>query len=316
MTCILEVAPEERTAFAYLLLAEAGRLRSGTREHQEIAAGLRSLYDGFVAAPEGPVEVEMLNDEAYMLGVRNHADASELEEYWLDNKASMRHRHEPAPFPDPDIGRAIQAFFPEVVSDPENWHFNQVRPIFTELGFKIDRAVTEGAPRVRGLYNKERAEIIRRTRQMQAERAVQRGRNYPRGVEFDAWRRAIRVEHLAPGEMTEIKLDGNRLLLANVDGDYFAIDGSCTHAPELSALSGLADGQFDPATYCVTCPWHGAQYDLRNGRVQRQPYAPEFNRDHLVKGRLLSVVDFRRTASDLRTYETKVDDGYVWVNVI
>ena len=49
MTCTLEVAPEERTAFAYLLLAEAGRLRSGTREHQEVAEGLQSLYDGFVA---------------------------------------------------------------------------------------------------------------------------------------------------------------------------------------------------------------------------------------------------------------------------
>lgn len=316
MTCTLEVAPEERTAFAYLLLAEAGRLRAGTKEHQEVARGLQSLYDGFVAAPEGSVEVEMLNDEAYGLGIRNHATASELEEFWLDNKASFRHRHEPAPFPDENIGRAIQAFFPEVVADPEHWHFNQVRPIFTELGFKIDRAVTEGAPRVRGLYNKERTEIIRRNRRMQADRAVERGRNYPRGVEFDAWRRAIRVGHLAPGEMTELKLDGHRLLLANIDDSYFAVDGGCTHAPELSAISGLADGELDPSTYCVTCPWHGAQFDLRNGNVMRQPYSPDFKREHFVKGRLLSVVDFRRTASEIRTYETRVDDGYVWVNVI
>lgn len=316
MTCTLEVAPEERTAFAYLLLAEAGRLRSGTREHQEVAEGLQSLYDGFVAAPEGPVEIEMLNDEAYGLGVRNHATASELEEFWLDNKASYRHHDQPAPFPDENIGRAIAAFYPEVVADPENWHFNQVRPTFIELGFKIDRAVTEGAPRVRGLYNKERAEIIRRNRLMQASRAVDRGRNYPRGVDFDAWRRAIRSGHLAPGEMSEIKLDGHRLLLANIDGDYYAVDGTCTHAPELSAISGLADGTLDPATYCITCPWHGAQFDLRNGLVMREPYSQDFKREHFVKGRVLSVVDFRRTASELRTYDVKVDDGYVWVNVI
>jgi nitrite reductase/ring-hydroxylating ferredoxin subunit len=251
-----------------------------------------------------------------MLGVRNHADASELEEFWLDNKASFRHRHEPAPFPDEHIGLAIQSFFPEVLSQPEQWHFNQVRPVFTEIGFKIDRAVTEGAPRVRGLYNKERAEIIRRTRTMQAERALQRGRSYPRGVEFDAWRRAIRIGHLAPGEMTELKIDGNRLLIVNIAGDYLAVSGSCTHAPELSAISGLADGTLDPAAYCITCPWHGAQFDLRSGRVIREPYSPEYNRDHFVKSRLASVVDFRRTATDIRTYETKVEDGYVWVNVI
>ena len=28
------------------------------------------------------------------------------------------------------------------------------------------------------------------------------------------------------------------------------------------------------------------------------------------------VVDFRRTATELRTYDTKIDDGYVWVNVV
>ena len=316
MACVLQVAPEERAAFAYLLAAEAGRLRHGTKEHQEIAAGLQSLLEGFIAAPEGPVEVETLNDEMYMLGVRNHADASELEEYWLDNKASMRQRGEPAPFPDEHIGEAIQAFFPEAVSDPESWHFNDVRPIFTELGFKIDRSLTEGAPRVRGIYNKERAEIIRRTRQLQAERAAQRGRMYPSGVEIEAWRRAIREGHLGPGEMTEVKLDGRRILLANVDARYYAIDGACTHAPELSAISGLADGALEPESCRVTCPWHGAQYDLRSGRAVRQPYAPEFNRDHLVKGRLMSVVDIRRKASDVRPYETKVEAGYVWVNVV
>jgi 3-phenylpropionate/trans-cinnamate dioxygenase ferredoxin subunit len=316
MTCILEVTPEERTAFAYLLLAEAGRLRLGTREHQEIGQGLRSVYEGFIAAPPGPVEVELLNDEMYMLGVRNHADASELEEYWLDNRASMRQRGEPAPFPEEHTGAAIQTYYPGAVSDPENWHFNSERPVFTELGFKIDRSLTEGAPRVRGLYNKERAEIIKRTRAMQAARAQQRGRLYPSGVEFDAWRRAVRDGHLGVGEMTEVTLEGTRLLLANVDGEYFAIDNTCTHAPELSRLRGLTAGELDPARYCVTCPWHGAQYDVRTGRALRQPYAPEFNREHLVAGRLLSAVDFRRTASDVRPYKTKVEDGYIWVNVI
>jgi len=316
MTCVLEVAPEERTAFAYLLLAEAGRLRTGTKEHQEVGRGLRSVYDGFVAAPEGPVEVELLNDEMYMLGIRNYADSSELEEYWLDNRASIRQRGERAPFPESHIGAAIEAYFPEAVTDPEAWHFNDVRPIFSELGFKIDRSLTEGAPRVRGIYNKERAEIIRRTRAEQANRAIARGRNYPRGVTLEAWRRGVREGNLGPGEMTEVKIDGVRILIVNVDGNFHALQGTCTHAPELSRISGLVDGSLDPSSGCVTCPWHGAQFDVRTGQVARQPYAPEFKERHAFKGRVRSALDLRRTADDLRSYETKIDDGFVWVNVI
>jgi nitrite reductase/ring-hydroxylating ferredoxin subunit len=252
----------------------------------------------------------------YMLGVRNHADASELEEYWLDNKASMRQRGEPAPFPEEHLGEAIQTYFSEAVTDPEAWQFNTVRPIFSELGFKIDRSLTEGAPRVRGLYNKERAEIIRRTRAMQATRALQRGRLYPSGVEFDAWRRAIRDGQLGPGEMTELRIEGVRILLANIDGLYYAIDGACTHDRLLSAIRGLAEGDLDTTTGCVTCPWHGAQYDVRTGKAERQPYAAEFNREHRLASGIPAVIDPRRTAKDVRPYKTKVDNGYVWVNVI
>ena len=316
MPAVLELTPEERTPFAYILALEVGRLQHGTREHQEIGEGLRSVLEGVTAAADGPLEVELANDEMYMLGVRNHVDASELEEYWLDNRASMRQRGDQAPFPDEYLTDAVTRFYPEVLGDPESWNYADMRPIFTELGFKIDRSVTEGAPRVRGLYNKERAEIIRRTRAVRRERAEQRGRLYPRGVDVEAWRRLFREGHLAPGEMTEAKIDSVRLLIANVGDRYYAVDGVCTHAPELGTLKGLAAGELDADSLCITCPWHGAQYNLRSGRVVRQPYAPEFNRQHLVAGRVLSVLDPRRTATDIRTYDVKIEDGYVWVNVV
>jgi nitrite reductase/ring-hydroxylating ferredoxin subunit len=262
------------------------------------------------------VELEFYNDELYQLGVRNHVDASELEEYWLDNKASLRSRGEPAPFPSEEIGAAITQFYPDVVNDPENWSFMPLRPVLQGIGFKIDKVMTEAAPRGRGIYNKDRAEIIRRTRRMQAERALERGRLYPRGVEVELWRRAIRVDHIGPGEMSEVELGGQRLVVVNANGEYYALEGGCSHAPELSALKGLASGDVDQEKLCITCPWHGAQFNLRSGRTVRQPYAPEFNRQHLVAGRILSAVDVRRKAADIRTYETKVEDNYVWVNVV
>ena len=50
----------------------------------------------------------------------------------------------------------------------------------------------------------------------------------------------------------------------NVEGQYFAIGGTCTHrgAP-------LAEGQVDSMT--VTCPWHGAKFDVRTGAVTAPP---------------------------------------------
>src|SRR5262249_22742600 len=256
----------------------------------------------------------------YMIGVRNHADSSELEEYWLDNRASMRHHGQRAPFPDEDVELAVMTHFPEAYKSPETFSFEPLRLTFLDIGFKVDAALTArgprgtaGAPRVRGLYNKERAEIIRRTRAVQAARALERGRLYPRGVEIEAWRKALRAEDLGPGEMTEVELDGTKILIANADGEYYALDAHCTHAGELGHIQGLVEGELDIEKMCITCPWHGSQFNLSSGRVIRQPYSPEFKRDHVVGGRLLSLVDVRRKAKDLRTYETKLEDEYVWV---
>lgn len=316
MVATLQLTPEERTPFSYILALEADRLRHSTRENQEIAAGLASILDGVQAAADGPLEVDLASDEAYLVGVRNHADASELEEYWLDSRAARHQRDEQAPFPSDAVGSAISRFYPEVVSGPDQWHFNDVQPLFLEIGFKLDKAMTLNDPNNRGIYNKERAEIIRRTRAEQARRAAQRGRTYHLGLDVHAWRQAIRAEHVAEGEMAERTLEGKRILIAKLGGEYFASDGVCTHAPELGVIMGLVKGTASADPPCVTCPWHGAQFDLRTGQALRQPYSSDFAQKHFVKGRVLSMVDFRRTASPIRTYQTKVEDGYVWVNVV
>jgi 3-phenylpropionate/trans-cinnamate dioxygenase ferredoxin component len=316
MVATLELTPEERRPFGFLLCMEAGRLRHGTKEHQDIGRGLESILTGVMNAPEGPVEIEFANDEIYMLGVRNHADASELEEYWLDNKASKRQRGQPAPFPEDAIAAAVQRFYPEVLNDPESFDFNPWRPVFQTLGYKIDTALTTGAPRVRAIYQKERNEIIRRTREMQESRRTERGRLYPRGVEIEAWRRVIRADMLGPGEMTGVDVAGVKLLIANVAGEYYAIDNVCTHQPQLSNIRGLDQGELSTADACVTCPWHGARFSLKTGDVVRQPYAAEFNKAHFFAGRLPSLVDPMRSAKDLRTYSVRIEDEWLWVNVV
>ena len=64
------------------------------------------------------------------------------------------------------------------------------------------------------------------------------------------------------GTMREIVHQGRRILLARVGDDFFATQARCNH------LGGpLPRGTLEGTV--VTCPWHGSQYDLRDGRVLR-----------------------------------------------
>lgn len=66
--------------------------------------------------------------------------------------------------------------------------------------------------------------------------------------------------------MVALRIGGRRILLARVKGEIYAIDDLCTHegAPLHEGFLGGSDGD-DP--YCVTCPLHGARFDVRTGKV-------------------------------------------------
>ena len=86
--------------------------------------------------------------------------------------------------------------------------------------------------------------------------------------------------------MRGVTVDGKRVLVARVRGDFYAIDAVCSH------LAGnLADGTLDNAI--VTCPVHHSQYDVRTGKVVKNV------------GRLVKLAT-RKEATGQRAYETKV----------
>ena len=49
------------------------------------------------------------------------------------------------------------------------------------------------------------------------------------------------------------------------NGSYFAVSRRCRHLG-----ADLAGGSID-ADGCLVCPWHGAKYDVRTGRMVRGP---------------------------------------------
>ena len=72
------------------------------------------------------------------------------------------------------------------------------------------------------------------------------------------------VTDVASGQACAFNVEGQRIALFNVQGTYYAIADTCTHDG-----GPLSEGQVQGST--VTCPWHGAEFDLKSGAVLGPP---------------------------------------------
>lgn len=69
---------------------------------------------------------------------------------------------------------------------------------------------------------------------------------------------------LAPGEMKAVQVNGVPVALYNVEGEFYATCDTCSHEE-----ASLAEGWLDDDV--VTCPSHGAEFNVRSGAVLSLP---------------------------------------------
>jgi 3-phenylpropionate/trans-cinnamate dioxygenase ferredoxin subunit len=88
---------------------------------------------------------------------------------------------------------------------------------------------------------------------------------------------------LAPGQMTFVAIDRERIVLANVDGAFYALRDVCGHrnAP-------LSRGRLDG--HLIECPLHFATFDVRTGKLVDGP-----------------------VSADIPSYEVRVAGGCVYL---
>ena len=97
--------------------------------------------------------------------------------------------------------------------------------------------------------------------------------------------KVAQADELEEGELLAIEVDGEPVCLAKVAGCIYAFTDNCTH------ISGpLNEGELDGEV--LTCPWHGAQFNITNGKVLRGP-----------------------ARQDIATYPVKVEDNAVFVSL-
>jgi nitrite reductase/ring-hydroxylating ferredoxin subunit len=69
-----------------------------------------------------------------------------------------------------------------------------------------------------------------------------------------------KTSDIPEGKLTHVTAGGNEVLVANVGGKYYAMDDICNHAG-----AELHDGELQGKE--LTCPWHGAKWDITTGNL-------------------------------------------------
>ena len=82
------------------------------------------------------------------------------------------------------------------------------------------------------------------------------------------YHRVAKTKDVAPGCGMAVEVGEKQVALFNVDGTFYAIGGTCTHRG-----GPLAEGSLEGTT--VTCPWHGATFDVCTGKKQTPPAPTE-----------------------------------------
>jgi nitrite reductase/ring-hydroxylating ferredoxin subunit len=100
---------------------------------------------------------------------------------------------------------------------------------------------------------------------------------------MQGFEKVAETTEITQGSMKIVKVGGVEVLVANVDGSFYAINNKCTHV-------GGPLGRGTLTNNIVQCPWHGSKFDVKTGAVVGGPaQKPE------------------------PSYEVKVDGSGIWV---
>jgi nitrite reductase/ring-hydroxylating ferredoxin subunit len=102
----------------------------------------------------------------------------------------------------------------------------------------------------------------------------------------------VNINELASGKMKMVKVEKNEILIANVNGKYYAIANRCSHKK-----GDLSKGSLDDNI--VTCPVHGSRFDVRTGKAVEGP----------------KILFFRAKTNDQRSYQVKIEDEIVKIRL-
>ena len=110
---------------------------------------------------------------------------------------------------------------------------------------------------------------------------------------------AGKTSEFEDGTKKRLLLQGHEILLARVNDSFYATDNLCPHL-----RGNLSAGKLEGTV--VTCPRHGSQFDLRDGKVVRW-----------LKGSGLfsAVGKVLKPPQPLKTYNVRTEGGAILIEI-
>ena len=123
------------------------------------------------------------------------------------------------------------------------------------------------------------------------------------------------IDDIPQGKMKHVEVKGKEIVISNIGGKFYAIDDRCGHMNARLSMGNISSEGI------VTCPFHGASFDVTTGRKVREPnLTPSQEMDPLPEkwqkfmenvGQLMSHIK----TYDQQTYEIKVDGDLIKIKV-
>jgi nitrite reductase/ring-hydroxylating ferredoxin subunit len=138
---------------------------------------------------------------------------------------------------------------------------------------------------------------------------------YISDMENDQLLEVAKVDEIPLGKMKHVEVNGKEIVISNVGGKFYAIGDRCGHMnAQLSMGNISSDG-------IVTCPFHGARFDVTTGRKVKEPVlTPSQQMEPLPKtwqkyleyaGELMSHIK----TYDQQTYQVQVEENVIKIRV-
>ena len=123
-----------------------------------------------------------------------------------------------------------------------------------------------------------------------------------------------KVSDIKKGTMKNVQVRNRDILLANVDGTFYAMDDRCGHMNALLSM-GKLEGKY------VICPFHFAEFDVTTGKKVKDPVPYSLKDANKLPDEMQKFLIYAKTlidpvkTVDIQTYPVRVEGDTLLIEI-
>ena len=124
-----------------------------------------------------------------------------------------------------------------------------------------------------------------------------------------------KTNEIANRQIKDVEVKGKEILIANIDGKFYALNDRCGHMNALLSMGNIANDNI------VTCPFQGARFDITTGKKVKEPIlTPSQEMEPLPKTWQLYLEHAGQLMAHIKTYdqevyETKIEGDTIKIKI-